>query len=232
MVGKRPYNDRVGGFAKAGPPTLFCRKAITSIMMVVLGLGSLGAGSALGQSTRFQLSDESRLAIEGTSNVNSFVCEAADMRSEEHPETLIQGDGFVMPGLRLIVPVASLECGKRRMNRDLQDALLSSDHPEIQFTAHSIEMVAPAAASSESQAPPPARVTGELFLAGATKSVSVDVTGWIDAQQRLNGSGSIDLDMSSFGVDPPRALLGLIRTHDRVTIRFHLVAVAMPANSN
>jgi hypothetical protein len=68
-------------------------------------------------------------------------------------------------------------------------------------------------------------VRGRLSLAGAERDVS------IDAQGRRAGHGAVSLRgehrmrMTDFGVDPPTGLLGAVRAHDPVVVRFELHAV-------
>jgi hypothetical protein len=65
-----------------------------------------------------------------------------------------------------------------------------------------------------------------LTIAGTERLVSLTVQG----QQRANGAyqatGSLPLLMSDFGIDPPTAMLGLIKAHDEITVRFKLIATA------
>ena len=44
----------------------------------------------------------------------------------------------------------------------------------------------------------------------------------------LRVSGQVDILMTEFGLEPPTALLGLIKAKDRVTIRFDLTADCEP----
>jgi hypothetical protein len=42
--------------------------------------------------------------------------------------------------------------------------------------------------------------------------------------KRLHGQGSLQVRMTDFGVEPPTALFGLVKAHDDILIRFHLMA--------
>jgi hypothetical protein len=65
------------------------------------------------------------------------------------------------------------------------------------------------------------------ILQGLLLSVLILSGGWqpTDAQTQLTGKQR--LLMSDFGIDPPTALLGLIRARDRILVRFDLVAVSV-----
>jgi polyisoprenoid-binding protein YceI len=61
---------------------------------------------------------------------------------------------------------------------------------------------------------------GNLTIAGNQKSISFPVTATVTA----NGivfKGTTSFKMTSFGVTPPKALLGTIKTGDEITIEFN-----------
>lgn len=183
----------------------------TALLLVAL-LTTLGAGAA-SDPLYLALMPESRLWIEGTTNVDAFACEAAT----------VQGIGTFdgIAAAEVAVPVAALDCGKRRMNEDLYAALRAEAHPEIRFRLTGVVLEAPMEGADYRL-----RVSGRLALAGAERSVSLPV----QARRRTDGtyraSGALAIRMTDFGIDPPTAVLGLVRAHDRITVRFDLVAAA------
>jgi len=66
-------------------------------------------------------------------------------------------------------------------------------------------------------------VVGLLTIAGVSKEVSIPA----EAMRLPNGlakvSGSIQLKMSSFGITPPTALMGLLKTGDDIKVVFSLM---------
>jgi polyisoprenoid-binding protein YceI len=197
------------------------------VLMVLASLLS-GAQRATAQ-VRLTLDDESQLWIEGSSSVNTFTCDAGT----------IDGTGFfetqTSPGSReaiaeVTVPVRQFDCGKSRMNQDLYDALKAEAHPQIRFRLSKAELAAPA--TDTGAYPLPLHVTGKLTIAGAERPVTLAVQG----QQQPNGTyratGSLPLLMSDFGIDPPTALLGLIKAHDKITVRFNLIATPQASSSS
>lgn len=88
----------------------------------------------------------SRLWIEGRSNINEFECQANQYFGEA---TLIDnGDQIQFQRneqeqvfLQVEIRVDGFECGRNRMNKDLQEALKSSEFPEIKFMFGSAEIM-------------------------------------------------------------------------------------------
>jgi hypothetical protein len=180
-------------------------------IVMVAGL-LLGASGSL--NTSYVLLDGSQFWIDGSSTVNDFTCAAAN----------IEGRGLVTRERVLAtvaVPVRTFDCGVRAMNRDFYRALRSSEHPEIHFTLNGAEVLAESAASGEWT---PLRAFGTLQLAGASRSITIAAEGRELGDGSVQIRGSHDLRMSHFEVEPPTAMLGLVRAHDEITVRFDLRA--------
>ncbi|MGQ1946916.1 YceI family protein [Geofilum sp. OHC36d9] len=65
-----------------------------------------------------------------------------------------------------------------------------------------------------------AQVKGNMTIAGQTKPVLLNVSGHITGSKEINIAGTIKLKMTSFGVEPPKAMMGAIKSGDEVTIEF------------
>lgn len=192
-----------------------------SVHPLIRGLFLLGllcsAQPAMSQAY-LTLSGESRLWIKGSSSVNTFTCEAGS----------IQGFGLLDPvpsGRQAVaevqVPVRQFDCGKPRMNEDFYKALKAEALPQILFDFTAAELTSQVADEGRYLV----SVTGRLLIAGTERPARLRVQG----QQRLDGSyratGSLPLLMSDFGIDPPTALLGLIKAHDVIVVYFDLIAI-------
>ncbi len=105
----------------------------------------------------------------------------------------------------------------------MRDALKSDDHPNIVFRLTQVEVLD---FLNSAKGTRQILTTGNLSLAGVTRSVSVLVEGYFDEWNKLHGQGSVAMKMTDFGVTPPSALLGLVKAHNEITIRFHLIAVS------
>ena len=89
----------------------------------------------------WQLTEASQLLLAGTSSVNSFECEATTMAFDYDVSHAIQGTGFSLPGMALVVPVRDLDCDNRRMNRDMRNTMRAEEHPNIRLEVHRIDLV-------------------------------------------------------------------------------------------
>ena len=62
-------------------------------------------------------------------------------------------------------------------------------------------------------------LTGDLTIAGVTKPVKFKSTYTVDGNS-LHFIGNYKFKMTDFGIDPPTAVMGTIKTGDVVDIRF------------
>ena len=98
----------------------------------------------------------------------------------------------------------------------LDDMLAASRHPEIRFVS----------ASATSAADGNVRVAGNLTLRGITRPASVLVRLKEQGQGFVLYEGSAMIQVSDYGLKPPKAALGMIGTKDETTLRFLLKASA------
>lgn len=162
---------------------------------------------------------ESEIWIEGKSNVSRFSCRARSMSG--HGRVASEGAEKVNADAEALleITVRSFDCGNARMNSDLFDALKADVHPTIHFKMESADVVGYRPSGSVEL-----DVVGIITVAGVTRSVQTRVVGDRLATGQLRAAGAILVSMRDFSIEPPTALLGLVRTRNDITVRFDLVA--------
>ena len=150
------------------------------------------------------------MEIEGTSTLHDWVSTVDDF---DVTATLTDG---ALKNVRMTARVESIKSGKGGMDKNTYKAMNSSEYPEIQFTADELKLDGPNISG-----------TGSLTIAGKTNSRPIQATyeSWSEDSYMVRGSATFN--MSSFGVEPPKAMMGTIKTGDEVTIRWE---VALSAN--
>ncbi len=164
---------------------------------------------------RFTFASGSRVWVEGTSSVHDWSCQAgrinATMAAEPGTDRLT-----AISALTVTIPVANMDCANGTMNGKLRDALAGA--PNITFTLSSARIGTVNSGRFAIQA------SGSLSMKGVTRTMNFPATGQALGNGRYRITGSVPFAMSQFGVDPPTALLGTIRTGDNVTVRFDVTA--------
>ncbi|PEN12275.1 hypothetical protein CRI94_14675 [Longibacter salinarum] len=181
------------------------------------------AQESIDQRTSFELLEESRFWIRGSTTVNSFTCEVEAVR----------GDG-VVPRVSassvpvsldrtasLDVPVQKFDCGNDRMSSDLRETLNASDHPQITFRLDKVEAIeSPAETATEWYR---LQVLGALTISGTERLVRISAWGRPVNDDVYRVTGCKDLKMTYFGIEPPTKFMSLVKVKDRIVVHFDLL---------
>lgn len=177
------------------------------------------AGSASAQSVRLAVAPDSKLWIEGGSNLHGWSCKASsiDATIDVDEAFLKSTSPALLKKVQVKVPVRNLKCGHGGMENNLYKALKADDTPDISYILGSFD-VAPATGDAFT-----IKSVGTLKIAGAEKSVNMDVTATKLADGSIRAEGELPVLMTDFGVKPPTAMFGTLRTDNKVTVKFSLL---------
>jgi polyisoprenoid-binding protein YceI len=194
-------------------------KPLTSLALTAL---LTVAGSLHAQSVRLAVDPESKLWIEGGSNLHDWSCKASSIEAAiEVDESFVKTTTVASTSLKKVqvkVPVRNLKCGNGKMDNNLYKALKADDAPEISYILATFDVVPGAEKDSFT-----VKAVGALTVAGTEKTVNIDVTAARLADGGVRAEGALPLLMTDFGVKPPTALLGTLRTDNRITVKFSLL---------
>lgn len=161
---------------------------------------------------------QDRVWFTGSSNIRNFTCSAREVfvSTEAAPEEFVRTKQDGVPAIRsaaIEVPVRSLDCGMGLQNSHLFETLRASTHPSILFvlTDYVIE---------SSGIVPRIKMNGALRIADVERNVVLHGTMLRDVNGNLMLVGEREMDVSEFGVVPPKRFFGLLRVRSNVTIHF------------
>lgn len=167
----------------------------------------------------------SSIWIEGSAGIVDYTCRTRELDStgaityNPHSRRKAGEEGARAGGITVSIPVRSLECGKRAMNRDMYEALKAEAHPYIRYRLLKAEAGDSLRAGTFGNGIP-IRTSGILEIAGVTDTTEVVVKGQMLEENRFRVRGSRELRMDTFDITPPSALMGLIRAENRLTVHF------------
>lgn len=172
---------------------------------------------------------ESSLWIEGRSNVSDFECtsEKYTGSASVYSANSLETEGNHLQGhisIEIRIQVDGFECGRNRMNRDLQNALKADEHPEIIFRFASAEIID---SPARPESPYILYVNGALTAAGETREIGFEAQGYYMDGYRMRATGNSVIKMTDFNIEPPTALLGLVQADDQLTVNFDLVTTSL-----
>lgn len=112
------------------------------------------------------------------------------------------------------IPVTSIKSTKgKMMDNKTYEAFNYEKHPQIVFVMNS-------QAINESNST--IDLKGTLTMAGKTRPVDLKVTYKLLSNGDLKISGSKQLTMTEFGMEPPTAMMGAIKVGDDVAVSFEM----------
>lgn len=173
---------------------------------------------AYAQNGKVQLSNESKLSINGKSNVNDFRCQSEHELQQDSLQFdyHFQEQTINVDGVTLSLEVDQFDCGKRGINRDFRSTLKYKEYPFIHITLNELVLE-----EATDIVPTNARVT--ISIAGVEQEYLVPLTAFSSSEERILVGGTKTLYMSDFGLTPPSPLLGLVQVSDELDITFDLV---------
>jgi polyisoprenoid-binding protein YceI len=191
----------------------------------LLTLALIAAGStAAAQGVTMTIRPESKLTLDGSSNVHDWSCKSNAFIATIEVDSAFATrplDEMANPITKVAVtiPVKSLKCGHNVMDKNMYKALNAETYTEIQYALESYT-VDQATATADTFV---ANTVGDLTVAGKTIKVAIPVKAVRQLGGSVMGEGTVTLKMTDFGIKPPVALLGTLRTRDAIAISFKVL---------
>lgn len=158
--------------------------------------------------------DSPEMSITGTSTLHDWTVNAEQIN--DYPIVIqLDDDELLIDSFSFNVEVSSMDGGRGpAMNNKIKKALLAETNPVVSFTQD--ESMSLTLSSDEEAS---FTTTGSLDIAGQSKSVEVECTVLL-SDDSISFSGSRSLKMTDFGIAPPTAMFGQIKTNDDIVVHF------------
>ncbi len=177
----------------------------------------------------------SQIYVAGKSNVNQFNCDCEQDFSAMRARCYWQADPptLVFENTQLRLRAENLDCGNRMMNRDLRNTLRADRHPEIRLDLRRLQFAGGDIANAIGMDWTDLTAHTDLTMAGQTRRASIQFRGRSVGHEVYELVGMHEVRMTDFGVEPPTAMMGLVKVDDRMRIHFKLwLSVRSPANTD
>ncbi|TRZ46186.1 YceI family protein [Robertkochia solimangrovi] len=173
------------------------------------------AGISTMQAQKFTLNNgSSELTIFGTSNVHDWE-ETAEKQSGSI--TLSGEDSKTIDAMEIAVEAESLKSGKSGMDNNTYKALNTDKYKTINFKLTEVSSMEKQSDGSYS-----VKAKGDLTLSGVTKNIDLNFK-LTNSGNSVTLTGEKEINMTHYKIDPPRALMGAIKTGESVTLKFKTV---------
>lgn len=180
----------------------------------------IGAGAQAQGTVRLAVGADSKLWIEGRSNLSAWTCQATTVDAAIDVDIAFREARDLSRYLRSVhvrVPVANLKCGHDQMDKSVRAALDAGDSTQVPYILATFNAV-----RTESPESSIVHTAGTLTLAGREHSVTMDVDATGLGEGAVEARGVLPIRMSDYGIKPPTGMLGLVRAADRVVVNFAL----------
>jgi hypothetical protein len=169
----------------------------------------------------------SRVSLAGTSNIHAYTASSSVARivrlqvargvlgASLWEEILRPG---ALEAFEISIPAATLSSPAEGLDKNMHKALKVTEHSDITFRLSRLES---AGASDR------LRGVGILKIAGVEREVTLTLkTERTD--RHFTVTGEVELLMTDFGITPPKAMLGMLKTDPKVTVTFEAVLGISP----
>ncbi len=155
------------------------------------------------------------LIIKGTSSLHDWEMKAEDYTCSIEINT--SENKLQIKSVSLDVTTKSISEGNKIMDKKAHGSLKADEYPHITF-----DLIAPFEADLNADTFS-GNAQGKLNIAGVTKTVEVEFTGTLINPNQIQVTGTQQLKMTDFGITPPTAMMGTLKTGDDVTITFNIL---------
>jgi hypothetical protein len=206
------------------------RKLLATNVAILLALGLTAQGA---EAVKYFARAGSKMRIEGTSNIHDWQVESSMVGG-----SLEAGENFptepgqaIKPGkmeaqAEPFIVARSLKSIEKDgkpysdpMDNIMHGKLKAQENPKILFKLKNLVLKT---APSGADAPYACEATGDIVVAGETKTVTMPVDIQPLAEKKLKITGTVTVKMSDFKIEPPAPAMagGLIKTGDDVKLIF------------
>ncbi len=194
--------------------------------IATIALLTLIASVVRAQDTRVVANADSKLWIDGTSNLHGWSCKATALDASIDLDAAVAAQIATAPPkalkrVQVKVPVKSLKCGHDAMDNNLYKALKADETADISYILATFE-----AAPGEAKDSFTLHTTGTLAVAGTEKKIEMDVVATRLPDGSVTAKGLVPIKMTDFGIKPPTAIFGRLKTGDEVKVNFELTVGA------
>lgn len=178
----------------------------------------LGLASFTGGERKWLVTEESRVEISGSSNVNEFQClnvsyAGNDTLYEERDRTqnVYQLNGAIR------LKAERFDCQNKLITNDFRKTLEAHQYPEIKVRFLCLKIPGKAAGWQ------PVNGQVEITIAGVSRQYAINCQFTYSGKGKARLKGEKRVGLSHFGLQPRPKMLGMIKVDDAVQVNFDLV---------
>jgi polyisoprenoid-binding protein YceI len=184
---------------------------------------AVNAAAQTTEGVRLDLRAGSELSFEGTSTLHAFHCKTTKMDATvkvdpTYAATKVSQVKQPLKTVEIVIPVKSIMCGSRGLEKNMYKTLKASKFPEIRYVLSTYEIPSSTDDGLTLQS------IGTLTVAGQQKTIAMSIRAERQGDGSATAAGTQDVLMTDFGIKPPVFMLGTLRTGNKIVVSFKLMA--------
>lgn len=157
-----------------------------------------------------------KMTVSGTSSLHDWTSEVTKL---EWKGTVITQENSIteVKNLEVKIPVTAIKSTKGKiMDNKTYEAFNHEKYPSIIYQLSTLTVSANGTENI-------LNATGTLTMAGVKNNITMKVTGKLLPNGGVQLTGSHKLNMRTFKMEPPTAMMGTIKVGEEVTVNFDLI---------
>lgn len=156
------------------------------------------------------------IKVLGSSNVHDWTM--ASPKIESQGEFKVEGDVLrALSSFTLSLEAKSLKSEHELMDSRTYKAMKADQFSKITYKLNT------ATITQLQKGKYAIKTTGDLTIAGASQNITMMVTAVVNADNTITCTGSENLKLTDYKIDPPSFMLGAMKVKNDITIQFNLV---------
>ncbi len=178
-------------------------------------------------SADFHIQEQSKLSLNGTTNVNKFACACGQKFKPQtfYATASANRSNISFSHTTLHLATTSLDCGNRLMNRDMYETLRAEAYPNISIELKKV-VFPPGVTIDDCSEWVELDAETVITIAGTAQKVPLKVKARSLSAGRFQFRSAHGLKMTDFGIQPPTAMMGAVKVRDEIQIHFDLIVEA------
>ena len=183
-------------------------------LLIFITIGGVQAQSVY----KLSGSKENSVKVIGTSNVHDWNMVAQNPSAEASFGALTGEEGVPksLTSLSFSVEAKSLKSEHESMDNRTYKTIKADAFPKISFKLASA-VITPVKKSKFA-----VKATGTLTIAGTPKTIVMQVNGTVNEDGSITCSGTQQLKLTDFNIQPPSFMLGAMKVANELTIQYNL----------
>jgi len=172
-----------------------------------------------------ELRPGSELSFEGTSTLHAFHCKTTKLQAmvkvdAAYSEARLSELRRPLKTFEVVIPVKSLTCGSKGLENNMRKTLKADLYPDIRYELSTYQIPSTSLTDNGFTL----QTIGKVTVAGKQNTIEMPIKAERLPDGNARATATQSLQMTDFGIKPPVFMLGTLKTGNKITVSFKLVA--------